>query len=307
MNPCIRGVVRAATQEELEVVGIRRGYAGLIEQDIQPMDASSVSGIICQGGTILKTARSDYFMQQEGQRKAVDNIRKMGIDALVVIGGDGSFKGAKMLDEVWGVPTVGIPATIDNDIWGTDFTIGFMSAVNTALEAIDKIRDTATSHNRLFLIEVMGRTSGFIALWAGVAGGAEDIVIPEIPTNLDSICAKLEEGRRRGKTSSIMVVAEGDEAGNAFEIASKIEQTIHYEVRVAVLGHMQRGGAPGVWDRILGMKLGKGAVDVICEGKRNVMVGLVNGKIKVSPIEDSWKRKKEIDLELYRLNQIMAT
>lgn len=307
MNPCIRAVVRSAIYKGLEVIGIRRGYSGLIDQDIQPMDAGSVSGIIYQGGTILKTARSDYFKKEEGQRKAVNNIKKMGIDALVVIGGDGSFRGAKILDEVWGVPTVGIPATIDNDIWGTDFTIGFLTAVNTALEAIDKIRDTATSHNRLFLIEVMGRTSGFIALWSGVAGGAEDILIPEIPTNLDAICARLEKGRKRGKTSSILVVAEGDEAGNAFEIGSKIRSKINYEVRVVVLGYLQRGGSPNAWDRILGTRLGAAAVDVICEKKRGVMVGLVNGKIKVSALEDGWKRKKEIALDLYHLNQIMAT
>lgn len=308
MNPCIRAVVRAAIYRGLEVIGIKRGYAGLIEKDIQVMNASSVSGIIYQGGTILKTARSQYFMSEEGQGKAAQNIKRLGIDALVIIGGDGSLRGAKVLDERWGIPTLGIPATIDNDIWGTDFAIGFLTAVNTALEAIDKIRDTATSHNRLFFVEVMGRTSGFIALWAGLAGGAEDILIPELSANLDEICARLEEGRRRGKTSSIIIVAEGNKIGSVIEVASKVKERIaHYEYRVVVLGHLQRGGSPGVWDRILATRLGAAAVDRLLEGERSVMVGLVNGKIKTSSLQDVGERKKEVDLDLYRLNQIMAT
>jgi 6-phosphofructokinase 1 len=247
-------------------------------------------------------------MSEEGQGKAAQNIKRLGIDALVIIGGDGSLRGAKVLDERWGIPTLGIPATIDNDIWGTDFAIGFLTAVNTALEAIDKIRDTATSHNRLFFVEVMGRTSGFIALWAGLAGGAEDILIPELSANLDEICARLEEGRRRGKTSSIIIVAEGNKIGSVIEVASKVKERIaHYEYRVVVLGHLQRGGSPGVWDRILATRLGAAAVDRLLEGERSVMVGLVNGKIKTSSLQDVGERKKEVDLDLYRLNQIMAT
>jgi len=308
MNPCIRAVVRSAIYKGLEVIGIRRGYAGLIENDIQVMDASSVSGIIYQGGTILKTARSKYFMCEEGQKKAAQNIKKLGIEALVVVGGDGSLRGARVLNERWEIPTVGVPATIDNDVWGTDFTIGFLTAVNTALEAIDKIRDTATSHDRLFFVEVMGRTSGFIALWAGLAGGAEDILIPEIPVNVDEICTRLEEGRRRGKTSSIIIVAEGNNIGSVVEVASKVREKIaHYEHRVVVLGYLQRGGSPDVWDRILGTRLGAAAVDMLLEEKRNIMVGLVNGKIKTSSLKDVDKKKKEIDFDLYRLNQIMAT
>jgi len=308
MNPCIRAVVRSAIYKGLEVIGIRRGYAGLIENDIQVMDASSVSGIIYQGGTILKTARSKYFMCEEGQKKAAQNIKKLGIEALVVVGGDGSLRGARVLNERWEIPTVGVPATIDNDVWGTDFTIGFLTAVNTALEAIDKIRDTATSHNRLFFVEVMGRTSGFIALWTGLAGGAEDILIPEIPVNVDEICTRLEEGRRRGKTSSIIIVAEGNNIGSVVEVASKVREKIaHYEHRVVVLGYLQRGGSPDVWDRILGTRLGAAAVDMLLEEKRNIMVGLVNGKIKTSSLKDVDKKKKEIDFDLYRLNQIMAT
>jgi len=308
MNPCIRAVVRSAIYKGLEVIGIRRGYAGLIENDIQVMDASSVSGIIYQGGTILKTARSKYFMCEEGQKKAAQNIKKLGIEALVVVGGDGSLRGARVLNERWEIPTVGVPATIDNDVWGTDFTIGFLTAVNTALEAIDKIRDTATSHDRLFFVEVMGRTSGFIALWTGLAGGAEDILIPEIPVNVDEICTRLEEGRRRGKTSSIIIVAEGNNIGSVVEVASKVREKIaHYEHRVVVLGYLQRGGSPDVWDRILGTRLGAAAVDMLLEEKRNIMVGLVNGKIKTSSLKDVDKKKKEIDFDLYRLNQIMAT
>ena len=308
MNPCIRAVVRSAIYKKIEVIGIKRGYAGLIDNDIKIMDANSVSGIIYQGGTILKTARSRYFRCEEGQKKAVQNVKKLGIDALVVIGGDGSFKGARIIDEKWQIPTVGIPATIDNDIWGTDFTIGFLTAVNTALEAIDKVRDTATSHDRLFFVEVMGRTSGFIALWAGFAGGVEDIIIPEIPLNIDEICTRLEKGRKRGKTSSIIIVAEGNKTGNIVEIASKIKEKMsYYENRVVVLGHLQRGGSPGVWDRILAIRLGAAAVDKLLDGKRNIMVGLVNGKIQTSSLQETGERKKEINLDLYRLNQIMAT
>ncbi len=307
MNPCIRAVVRSAIYKELEVVGIKRGYTGLIENDVQIMDAGSVSGIIYRGGTVLKSARSKYFMEEEGQRKAVENIKKLGIGTLIVIGGDGSFRGARVLDEKWDIPTIGIPATIDNDIWGTDFTIGFLTAVNTALEAIDKIRDTATSHDRLFLVEVMGRTSGFIALWSGVAGGVENILIPELSTNLDEVCAELEEGRKRGKISSIIIVAEGNRMGSAVEIAFRIREKTGYEGRVVVLGHLQRGGSPCAWDRILGIRLGASAVNAIVKGKRNIMVGIVNGKIKTSLLEDISRKKKKPSLDLYYLNHIMAT
>jgi len=307
MNPCIRAVVRSAIYKGLEVVGIKRGYTGLIENDVQIMDAGSVSGIIYRGGTVLKSARSKYFMEEEGQGKAVKNIKKLGIGTLIVIGGDGSFRGARVLDEKWDIPTIGIPATIDNDIWGTDFTIGFLTAVNTALEAIDKIRDTATSHDRLFLVEVMGRTSGFIALWSGVAGGVENILIPELSTNLDEVCAELEEGRKRGKTSSIIIVAEGNRMGSAVEIAFRIREKTGYEGRVVVLGHLQRGGSPCAWDRILGVRLGASAVNAIVKGKRNIMVGIVNGKIKTSLLKDISRKKKKLSLDLYYLNSIMAT
>jgi len=306
MNPCIRAVVRKAIYEGLEVIGIKRGFRGLMEGDVEELHAHSVSGIIHQGGTILKTARAESFKTKEGQERAVKTIKKLGIEGLIVIGGDGSLRGAYTLDRDWNIPVIGVPASIDNDIAGTDFSIGFLTAVNTALEAIDRIRDTATSHNRLFIIEVMGRSSGFIALWAGLAGGAEDILIPERKTDLDEVCRKLEEGRLRGKSSSILVVAEGDEAGGAFEIAKRIEKKIGYETRVVVLGHLQRGGSPVALDRILATKLGTSAVELLIKGERRKMVGLISDQIKASPIEHAWKEKKKVDLSFYDLSQVMA-
>ena len=306
MNPCIRAVVRKAIYEGLEVMGIKRGFRGLMEGDVEELHAHSVSGIIHQGGTILKTARAESFKTREGQERAVKTIKKLGIEGLIVIGGDGSLRGAYTLDRDWNIPVIGVPASIDNDIAGTDFSIGFLTAVNTALEAIDRIRDTATSHNRLFIIEVMGRSSGFIALWAGLAGGAEDILIPERKTDLDEVCRKLEEGRLRGKSSSILVVAEGDEAGGAFEIAKRIEKKIGYETRVVVLGHLQRGGSPVALDRILATKLGVSAVELLIKGERRKMVGLISNQIKASPIEHAWKEKKKVDLSFYDLSQVMA-
>ncbi len=306
MNPCIRAVVRKAIYEGLEVMGIKRGFRGLMEGDVEELHAHSVSGIIHQGGTILKTARAESFKTKEGQERAVKTIKKLGIEGLIVIGGDGSLRGAYTLDRDWDIPVIGVPASIDNDIAGTDFSIGFLTAVNTALEAIDRIRDTATSHNRLFIIEVMGRSSGFIALWAGLAGGAEDILIPERKTDLDEVCRKLEEGRLRGKSSSILVVAEGDEAGGAFEIAKRIEKKIGYETRVVVLGHLQRGGSPVALDRILATKLGTSAVELLIKGERRKMVGLISNQIKASPIEYAWKEKKKVDLSFYDLSQVMA-
>jgi len=306
MNPCIRAVVRKAIYEGLEVMGIKRGFRGLMEGDVEELHAHSVSGIIHQGGTILKTARAESFKTKEGQERAVKTIKKLGIEGLIVIGGDGSLRGAYTLDRDWDIPVIGVPASIDNDIAGSDFSIGFLTAVNTALEAIDRIRDTATSHNRLFIIEVMGRSSGFIALWAGLAGGAEDILIPERKTDLDEVCRKLEEGRLRGKSSSILVVAEGDEAGGAFEIAKRIEKKIGYETRVVVLGHLQRGGSPVALDRILATKLGVSAVELLIKGERRKMVGLISNQIKASPIEHAWKEKKKVDLSFYDLSQVMA-
>lgn len=306
MNACIRAVVRKAVYEGIEVAGVRRGFAGLMEGDASPLNAHSVSGIIHQGGTILRTARAEDFLTEEGQGRASDSVKKLAIEGVIVIGGDGSFRGAYDLNKKWQIPTVGIPATIDNDIAGSDLTIGFVTALNTALAAIDKLRDTATSHDRLFIVEVMGRTSGYIALWAGLAGGVEEILIPETRTDLDEVCRKLEEGRARGKTSSIIVVAEGDEAGGAFEIGEKIRERIGYEIRVAVLGHLQRGGSPSALDRILATRLGAKAVDVLRRGEEGKMVGLISNEIEVFPLEHAWQEKKEIDLRLYQLSQIMA-
>jgi len=306
MNACIRAVVRKAVYEGIEVVGVRRGFAGLMEGEASPLNAHFVSGIIHQGGTILHTARAQDFLTEEGQGRASGSVKKLAVEGLIVIGGDGSFRGAYDLNKKWQIPTVGIPATIDNDIAGSDLTIGFVTALNTALAAIDKLRDTATSHNRLFIVEVMGRTSGYIALWAGLAGGVEEILIPEIKTDLDGVCRKLEEGRTRGKTSSIIVVAEGDEAGGAFEIGEKIRERIGYEIRVAVLGHLQRGGSPSALDRILATRLGAEAVDVLRRGEEGKMVGLISNEIEVFPLEHAWQEKKEIDLRLYQLSQIMA-
>lgn len=307
MNACIRAVVRRAIYQGLKVIGIRRGFSGLIEGDTEELCSRSVSGIIRQGGTMLKTARSEVFKSIEGQKKAVKTIKDLCIEGLIVIGGDGSLRGAYTLDRDWDIPVIGVPASIDNDIAGTDFSIGFATAVNTALEAIDRIRDTATSHERLFIIEVMGRSSGFIALWSGLAGGAEDILIPERKTNLDEVCRKLEEGRLHGKRSSILVVAEGDEAGGAFEIGEKIKKKIGYEIRVVVLGHLQRGGSPVALDRILATRLGSAAVDLLIKGERGKMVGLVSNQIKLSPMEYAWKRKKMVDLAFYDLSQVMAS
>lgn len=306
MNACIRAVVRTAIYHRLKVMGIKRGYAGLIDGEAEDMAVSSVSNIINRGGTILKTARSPEFRRKSGQKKACEQIKKFGLERIVVIGGDGSFRGASKLDRIWGIPTIGVPATIDNDIAGTDHSIGFDTAVNTALQAIDKIRDTATSHDRLFIIEVMGRSSGFIALGAGLAGGAEDILLPETKTNLDSICQKLEKGRKRGKTSSILIVAEGDEAGGAFDISKKIKRRTGYDVRVTVLGYLQRGGSPTALDRIVASQLGSAAVELLIKGKRNSMVGITNGEVRAHPLDYAWKQKKKIDRHLYRLSQILA-
>jgi len=307
MNACIRAVVRKAIYQGLKVVGVRRGFAGLIERDISPLEATSVSGIIHRGGTILKTARSPLFKTKKGQKMAFESIKKLGIEGIVVIGGDGSFRGAYELNKNWNIPTVGIPATIDNDIAGTDFTIGFDTAINTALEGIDRIRDTATSHQRLFIIEMMGRKSGFITLWSGLAGGVEEIIIPEVKTDIDEICQRLEKGRNRGKNSSIIVVAEGDEAGGAFEIGEKIRKKIGYEIRVVILGHLQRGGSPTAMDRILATRLGSAATDILIKGERGKMVGLVANQIKISPLCNASERKKEINLNLYKLSEILSS
>lgn len=305
MNACIRAIVRTAISRNVEVVGIRRGYEGLIKGDLFPMDAGSVGGILNRGGTILYTARSKRFMTREGQQEAVNQLNRHGIEGVVVIGGEGSFQGARALGVEWGVPVVGVPATIDNDIAGTELSIGFDTAVNVALEAIDKIRDTAASHERIFVIEVMGRSVGFIALEVGLAGGAEAVLIPEVPFDLSGICHRILDGRTRGKVSSIIVVAEG--CCSALDVGRQVRDLTGLETRETILGHIQRGGTPTAIDRVLAARLGYAAVDHLLQGGKAIMVGLSAGQIKVSDIDAAWKIPKRVDLSLHQLAQVLAT
>lgn len=308
MNAAIRSVIRAASYYKLESVGIYRGYQGLIEGDIENMTARSAHHLVQKGGTVLKTARSKEFMTKEGRKKAYDNLIKHEIDAMVVIGGDGSFTGAMVFNTEFDFPIIGIPGTIDNDIYGTDFTIGYDTALNTAIECIDKIRDTASSHNRLFFVEVMGRDAGHIALNAGIGAGAEEILIPEEDMGIDRLLVTLEKSRRSGKTSSLVVVAEGDKTGeNVFELAKYVEENLpQYDVRVSVLGHMQRGGAPSCFDRVLASRMGVHAVELLIDGQSNVMVGLQNGKMTTTVLENAIKEHNLIDKEILRVSDIMS-
>ena len=286
MNAAIRAVVRACSYYQVNCFGVYKGYEGLIHNEMEQLNARSVRNIINKGGTFLKSARSNDFRTEEGRKKAYDNLVKNNIDALIVIGGDGSFTGALKLSEEFNFPVVGIPGTIDNDINGTDYTIGYDTALNTVVEAIDKIRDTASSHNRLFLIEVMGRDAGDIALNAGIGAGAEEILIPEEDMGVDRLIESLKKSKKTGKTSSIIVVAEGDKSGkNIFELGEYVEENLEdYEVRVSVLGHIQRGGAPSCYDRVLASKLGVGAVETLLEGKREVMIGIVHKTVTIVPL-----------------------
>jgi len=308
MNAAIRAVVRSCAYHHLECVGIFRGYEGLIEGDFKSLDARSVKNIINRGGTFLKSARSKDFRTKEGRDKAFQHLKKAEIDALVVIGGDGTFSGAIVFNEENDFPIVGIPGTIDNDINGTDYTIGYDTALNTVVEAIDKIRDTANSHNRLFLVEVMGRDAGDIALNAGIGAGAEEILIPEQNMGRDRLLESLERSKKSGKTSSIIVVSEGDKIGkNIFELAKYIEDNLKsYEVRVTVLGHIQRGGAPSCFDRVLASRMGVGAVDALLNGERDIMIGIIHNKITSVPFIDSLKGENYIDLELIRVADIIS-
>ena len=305
MNAAIRSAVRSAVSSGLDVLGVRRGFAGLIDGEMYPVNARS-SGIINTGGTILKTARSEEFRSIEGRRKASESITKHGIDGLIVIGGDGSYRGADLLDGLRGLKVAGIPGTIDNDIAGTDYTIGFDTAVNTALEAIDRLRDTANSHDRLFIIEVMGRDSGFIGLYSALSGGAEGVLVPEYPPDLDEICAVLEGGRLRGKLSSILVVAEGDEEGGAFEIAEKIHDRIGYDVRVAILGHILRGGVPTTLDRYMATRFGEEAVNLLLKGISGKAVGIDGQKTVFTSLKQAYTEKKHIEENAYRLVKKLA-
>lgn len=308
MNAAIRAVVRACAYHQLECVGVYRGFEGLIDSDFKEMDARSVKNLINRGGTFLKSARSPEFRTSEGRKTAYNNLKKENVDALVVIGGDGSFAGSATFSDEFDYPVVGIPGTIDNDIKGTDFTIGYDTALNTVVEAIDKIRDTANSHNRLFLVEVMGRDAGDIALNAGIGAGAEEILIPEQEMGRDRLLESLSRSKESGKTSSIIVVSEGDQIGkNIFELAKFIEDRLpEYEVRVSVLGHIQRGGAPSCYDRVLASRLGVGAVEALLRGESKMMIGIVHNKVTLVPFSEAIKGDDDIDRELIRVADIIS-
>ncbi len=309
MNAAIRSVVRSCAYHRIDCVGIFRGYQGMIEGDFKEMNARSVNHIINKGGTILKSARSKDFMTKEGRLKAFYQLKNHNVDAFVVIGGDGSFTGAMVFNKEFDFPIIGIPGTIDNDIYGTNFTLGYDTALNTAVEAIDKIRDTASSHNRLFFVEVMGRDVGHIALNVGVGAGAEEILIPEEDLGLDRLLDSLKKSRKSGKTSSIVVVAEGDKTGdNVFELAKYIEEHMPtYEVRVSVLGHMQRGGSPSCFDRVLASRMGVKAIETLLDGKSNYMIGIKDNKMILTPLDMAIKGETEIDAELIQVSDIMTT
>jgi 6-phosphofructokinase 1 len=308
MNACIRAVVRGAIYHGIEVCGIRRGYNGMISGDIFGMTSQSVSNIVQRGGTVLKSARSKEFMTPEGRKKAYENLMSNGIEGLVAIGGNGTFTGAEVFYNEYQIPTVGCPGTIDNDLYGTDYTIGFDTAVNTSLEAIDKIRDTADSHDRIFFIEVMGRDSGYIAIQSGIGGGAEIVMVPETHTPLKKVVSTLNEGWTRSKSSSIVVVAEGDEEGHAAEIAEKIKEQVgdKLDIRVTTLGHIQRGGSPTAYDRILASRMGLAAVEGLMKGHKNVMAGIVNNDLLYTPFIDTIKKQKPIHDDLLRMVHILS-
>jgi 6-phosphofructokinase 1 len=306
MNAAIRAVVRTASYHHIRVSGVYRGFQGLIEGDIRELGARSVANIIQRGGTILRTARSKAFMAPEGRAQAAQALRDHGVEGLIVIGGDGSFRGAHHLSREHDFAVIGIPGTIDNDIYGTDVTIGYNTAMNIALDAIDRLRDTAASHDRLFLVEVMGRQAGHIALNVGVAGGAEAILLPEVPFEVDTLVQMILDAETRGKSSSIIVVAEGAFEGGAMALKQAIEAKCKYEVRTSILGHIQRGGTPSTRDRVLASRLGYRAVKGLLEGEHGVMVGVDKRGTVFVPLEETWKKQKEIDWELYEIAKVLA-
>jgi 6-phosphofructokinase 1 len=308
MNAAIRAVVRTGVFYKKRVFGVQRGYDGLIQNDFKAMNARSVKGILSRGGTILKSARSEAFRTKKGREAAAYNLNKNNINGLIVIGGDGTFMGAHLLHKEFGFPIIGIPGTIDNDLYGTDNTIGYDTANNTVVKCIDKIRDTANSHNRLFIIEVMGRDSGFIALSAGVATGALDIVLPETVSNFDRMFDSVQKGAENKKTSNIIVVAEGNKLGTPFEISQKlINKYPHLDIKVTVLGHVQRGGSPSTLDRVNASIMGVAAVENLINGKSDVMVGIVNNKVKCTSLESSINSNSSINFELERISKILST
>ncbi|WP_291913683.1 6-phosphofructokinase [Chitinophaga sp. CB10] len=308
MNAAVRAVVRTGIYHQLNVFGVMYGYRGMLTNDIFQMESKSVANIIQRGGTILKTARCKEFYEYEGRKKAYENLKKHNIDGIVVIGGDGSFNGAQKFSQEFDIPCIGLPGTIDKDIAGTDFTIGFDTAVNTAVEAIDKIRDTADAHDRLFVIEVMGRDAGYIALHSGISTGAEHVLMPERKTEVNEIIEELQANERRKKLVNLIVVAEGDETGGANEVARRIKESCpQLDTRVTILGHIQRGGSPTCQDRILASRLGYAAVDALREGIHNVMIGVVNDKIHYTPLDKAVKAKQEIDPEWFKIVKILAS
>jgi 6-phosphofructokinase 1 len=308
MNAAIRAVVRTAIYHGAEIYGIERGYQGLIDGRIQQLGARSVSGIVNRGGTMLYTARCKAFYEPEGRAAAAKQLETHGIEGLVVIGGDGSYRGAQTLHEEHGIACIGMPGTIDNDIGGTDFTIGYDTALNTAVEAIDRIRDTAASHDRVFFVEVMGRHSGYLAMMSGIAGGAEEILVPETPSNIDQLVENLRQARAKGKTSSIVVVAEGDDAGKAIDIMNKVQEIAQFpDVRAAVIGHLQRGGSPSAFDRILASRLGVRAVEALLDGETGKMAGISANNVVLRPLSEAWECRTQFDPTFLRVARVLST
>nr|WP_294948259.1 6-phosphofructokinase [uncultured Mucilaginibacter sp.] len=306
MNAAIRAVVRTAKYYNIEVIGIRRGYEGMINGEMFPMDGKSVANIIQRGGTILKTARSEQFKTAEGRRLAYDQLVKHGIQGLVAIGGDGTFTGARIFGGEYDMPVVGLPGTIDNDLYGTDFTIGYDTAINTVIDAVDKIRDTAESHDRLFIVEVMGRDSGLIALRTGIASGAEAIIIPETNRDINALMERLENGRK-DKSSKIVMVAEGEDPGGVFDIGRQVKEKFpNYDTRVSILGHIQRGGKPTCMDRVLASRIGVAAVEALRDGHRNEMIGIVHNEIAYTPFEHACKHHVDINANFLKIVEILS-
>ena len=307
MNAAVRAVVRTANYHDLHVYGINRGYDGMIKGDMKRLEKRDVANIIQRGGTVLKTARSMEFKTPEGRKEAHENLVAYEIDACVAIGGDGTYTGANVFSKEYDIPFIGLPGTIDNDIYGTDYTIGFDTAVNTAMDAVDKIRDTADSHNRIFFIEVMGRHAGYIGLHAGIASGAGNILIPETDTEIDALIQGLNKSAKRHKLFNLVIVSEGNKNGDAMEIAEKVRKSApEFDVKVAIIGHLQRGGSPSAKDRILASRLGHSAVEELLNGKHGVALGVVSGKIHDTPFEEAISKHKDINMELVRMAEILA-
>ncbi len=307
MNAAIRAVVRTAIFHDLHIFGISRGFEGMIQGSIKRLETKDVGNIIHRGGTILKTARSEAFLTPEGRKNAYESLLAHDIDACIAIGGNGTFKGAEVFAKEFPIPFIGIPGTIDNDLFGADYTIGFDTAINTAVSAVDRIRDTADSHNRLFFVEVMGRHSGFIALNTGIGSGAGNVLIPESDFSLDDLVTNLKKGAKRKKLFSLVIVAEGNKNGDATEIARKIKEKFdYYDIKVAIIGHLQRGGSPTCLDRVLASRLGFAAVEALIKGEKNIMVGIVNNKVKYTTFNDAVNKEKSMDRDLLQMTYILG-